>query len=228
MQTPAPPMPMLDPEPDTLHVRPALAGQAVRFVAGVGGFFAAIPVSAPLGGLLELSTTSGAALLGGAFVLIWAGLAGAVWGLWRGLGLLLGRHTIEFDRSGLTRTRWRRTTTMPWGDVQAVETRHVLHEDARRPASGVQLPELGLALGQAIAAGHWVVAYCGRDSEIELRSHDIEDPDQAGRLITRWSRQVLGIEIGDLKEVRRIEVGSSAPAPPAGAPPTGTTTGANP
>ncbi|MEL6339669.1 MAG: hypothetical protein AAFQ65_07155 [Myxococcota bacterium] len=194
---------------DVIELRSTTANDAVRFVGGIGGFFAAIPVAREAAQLLDLSKVSNAALLGAFFVIAWLGIASLVVLVWRSWKLVRGRHRVVFDARGITRWRARRATFWSWHELVAIETRHVLHEDARGTPQGSSTTQLAVRMAQAISAGHWVVALIGDRSELEIRSLDVTDAKAALFILQSWCRKTLEVELGDPTQIKRLEL--SAP-----------------
>ncbi|MEM6558686.1 MAG: hypothetical protein AAF605_02775 [Myxococcota bacterium] len=194
---------------DIIEIRSAAANDAIKFVGGIGGFFAAIPVAHQAAQLLDLSKVSDAALLGASFVFAWLGIASLVVLVGRSWKLVWGRHHLAFDTRGVTRWRARRAKFWSWHELVAIETRHVLHEDARGAAQGASSAALAVRMAQAMSSGHWVVALVGTRSELEIRSLDVIDPDTALFTLQGWCKRSLDAELGDPTEIKRLELKSA-------------------
>lgn len=197
-----------------------LSNDAAKFVGGVGGFFAAIPLCIPLARSLDLTKASSAALLGGSFVAGWIAIAVAVWLLWRAVRrVIVGRNVLQLDRVGVVRRFMHRAHALQWRDITAVETRDVLHESARSSLDNLHRPNRALRAADRMTKDHWVIVLCGPDSEIEIRSLNLVDRDAAHELLTRWCKDALGLDLGDPKVLGRYDCRSgqfieSAPGSP--------------
>ncbi len=188
---------------DLIKMRSTASNEVVKFVGGIGGFFAAILVAIPIGKTMDLSSVTSAALLGAMFVLLWVAIALAVWLLWRGAyRLVVGRNAIECSDRGVVRWLMRRGKVIAWSDVVAVEVRDVI-EKSRGLAESPNAP-LAMRLAKSMAARHWVIAFQSSDNEIEIRSPDLVNPSHAHQVLARWCSQALGIDLGDLRDFRTI------------------------